>query len=119
MYVYYINDMDAQLDVVGTSTMTPVNNFDSDYVAGWVMSITFEVSTYGACEIPMNPIEPVEVICEPGYVENSDGSYTATVPSGGLLILPDTTYNVYLNEVLVATETAVTLGNFDINIVWQ
>jgi len=119
LYVYYINDMDAQLDVVGTSTMTPVNNFDSDYVAGWVMSITFEVSTYGACEIPMNPITPVEVICEPGTVENSDGSYTATVPSGGLLILPDTTYNVYLNEVLVATETAVTLGNFDINIVWQ
>jgi hypothetical protein len=119
LYVYYINDMDAQLDVVGTSTMTPVNNFDSDYVAGWVMSITFEVSTYGACEIPMNPITPVEVICEPGTVENSDGSYTATVASGGLLILPDTTYNVYLNEVLVATETGVTLADFDINIVWQ
>jgi hypothetical protein len=120
LYVYYINDMDAQLDVVGTSTMTPVNNFDSDYVAGWVMSITFEVSTYGACEIPMNPIEPnPPIVCEDGIVENSDGSYTATVPSGGLLILPDTTYNVYLNEVLVATEMAVTLGNFDINIVWQ
>jgi hypothetical protein len=95
LYVYYINDMDAQLDVVGTSTMTPVNNFDSDYVAGWVMSITFEVSTYGACEIPMNPIEPVEVICEPGTVENSDGSYTATVASGGLLILPDVRLVIY------------------------
>jgi hypothetical protein len=33
MYVYYTNDMDAQLDVVGTSTMTPINNFDLDYVA--------------------------------------------------------------------------------------
>ena len=119
LYVYYRNDMDIQLDVVGTSSMTPVNNFDLDYVAGWVMSITFEVSSYGACEIPMNPIIPVEVNCSPGIVENSDGSYTATVESGGLLILPDTTYNVYLNEVLVATETAVTLGNFDINIVWQ
>jgi hypothetical protein len=119
LYVYYRNDMDIQLDVVGTSSMTPVNNFDLDYVAGWVMSITFEVSSYGACEIPMNPIIPVEVNCSPGIVENSDGSYTATVESGGLLILPDTTYNVYLNEVLVATETEVTLGNFDINIVWQ
>jgi len=95
MYVYYINDMDAQLDVVGTSTMTPVNNFDSDYVAGWVMSITFEVSTYGACEIPMNPIEPVEVICEPGYVENSNASYTNLAISGGLLILPDVRLVVY------------------------
>ena len=119
LYVYYRNDMDIQLDVVGTSTMTPINNFDLDYVAGWVMSITFEVSSYGACEIPMNPITPVEVECLPGTVENSDGSYTATVESGGLLILPDTTYNVYLNEVLVATETAVTLADFDINIVWQ
>jgi hypothetical protein len=119
MYVYYTNDMDIQLDVVGTSSMTPVNNFDSDYVAGWVMTITFEVASYGACEIPMNPIIPVEVECQDGSVENSDGSYTATVPSGGLLILPDTTYNVYLNEVLVATETAVTLADFDINIVWQ
>jgi hypothetical protein len=26
---------------------------------------------------------------------------------------------VYLDEVLVATETGVTLANFDINIVWQ
>lgn len=95
MYVYYINDMDAQLDVVGTSTMTPVNNFDSDYVAGWVMSITFEVSTYGACEIPMNPIEPVEVICEPGYVENSDGSYSTEAPSGEILVLPDVRLVVY------------------------
>jgi hypothetical protein len=95
MYVYYINDMDAQLDVVGTSTMTPVNNFDSDYVAGWVMSITFEVSTYGACEIPMNPIEPVEVECEPGNVENSDASYQDVAPSGGLLVLPDVRLVVY------------------------
>ncbi len=95
MYVYYINDMDAQLDVVGTSTMTPVNNFDSDYVAGWVMSITFEVSTYGACEIPMNPIEPVEVECEPGNVENSDGSYQDVAPSGEILVLPDVHLVVY------------------------
>jgi hypothetical protein len=120
MYVYYTNDMDLQLDVVGTSTMTPVNNFDSDYVAGWVMSITFEVATYGPCEIPMEPITPEPPVeCQDGSVENSNGSYTATVPSGGLLILPDTTYNVYLDSILVATETAVTLANFDINIVWQ
>lgn len=95
MYVYYRNDMDIQLDVVGTSSMTPVNNFDSDYVAGWVMSITFEVSTYGACEIPMNPITPVEVECLPGNVENSDGSYTDVVPSGGTLVLPDVRLIVY------------------------
>ena len=89
MYVYYTNDMDAQLDVVGTSTMTPINNFDLDYVAGWVMSITFEVATYGPCEIPMEPITPTPVECADGSVENSDSSYTTTVASGGLKILPD------------------------------
>lgn len=89
MYVYYTNDMDAQLDVVGTASMSPLNNYDSDYVAGWVMGITFEVSTYGPCEIPMNPITPTPVTCQDGNVENSDGSYTETVASGGLLVLSD------------------------------
>jgi len=50
---------------------------------------------------------------------NSDGTFTASVESGATYVLPDTTYNVYLNEELVATETAVTLADFDINIVWQ
>jgi len=89
MYVYYTNDMDTQLDVVGTASMSPLNNYDLDYVAGWVMGITFEVSTYGPCEIPMEPIIPTPVECQDGTVENSDGSYTATVASGGLLVLPD------------------------------
>ena len=95
MYVYYTNDMDIQLDVVGTSSMTPVNNFDSDYVAGWVMTITFEVASYGACEIPMNPITPIEVQCQDGSVKNSDNSYSSSVPSGGLLVLPDVRLQVF------------------------
>ncbi len=89
MYVYYTNDMDAQLDVIGTASMSPINNFDLDYVAGWVMGITFEVATYGPCEIPMEPIIPTPVECQDGSVENSDQSYTDVVPSGGLLVLPD------------------------------
>lgn len=95
MYVYYTNDMDAQLDVVGTSTMTPINNFDLDYVAGWVMSITFEVSSYGPCEIPMNPITPTPVECLPGTVQNSDLTYSTGVPSGGLVVLPDVRLQVF------------------------
>lgn len=58
MYVYYTNDNDVEIDVVGTASMTPLNNQDLDYVAGWVMSITFEVASYGDCAIPMLPIEP-------------------------------------------------------------
>jgi hypothetical protein len=87
--------MDTQLDVVGTASMSPLNNYDSDYVAGWVMGITFEVSTYGPCEIPMNPIIPTPVECQDGSVENSDGSYVNTVASGGLLVLPDVNLVVF------------------------
>ena len=58
IYVYYVNDNDPTLDVIGTATMTTLNNLDLDYVAGWVMSITFEVNSYGDCAIPMEPIPP-------------------------------------------------------------
>lgn len=105
LYTYYVNDMDAQLDVVGTSSMTPVNNFDSDYVAGWVMTITFEVASYGACEIPMNPITPTPVECQDGSVKNSDNSYNAPVTSGGLLVLPDVRLQVFdQNENLLSDD---------------
>jgi hypothetical protein len=62
---------------------------------------------------------PISGDCLPALVENSDGSFSQSIPSGDTYILPDTTYNVYLNEELVATETAITLADFDINIVWQ
>jgi hypothetical protein len=52
-------------------------------------------------------------------VENSDGSYSETVVCGDTLVLPDTTYNVYVGGVLEGTGTVVTLKNETINIVWQ
>jgi len=57
--------------------------------------------------------------CPAATVVNSDGTFSRSIASGDTYILPDTTYNVYLNEELVATETAVTLADFDINIIWQ
>lgn len=56
--------------------------------------------------------------CQPVNVTNSDQSYTATVASGGLLALPDTTYNINVDGVLQATFDAPTLSNQTINIVW-
>jgi hypothetical protein len=55
-------------------------------------------------------------ICEDATVENSDASYTDTVASGGTLVLPDTTYNIYVNNVLDQTITVPTLKNETINI---
>lgn len=119
MYVYYTNDNDVEIDVVGTASMTPLNNQDLDYVAGWVMSITFEVASYGDCAIPMNPIEPnPPIVCEDATVRNSDSTYIDTVASGGTLILPDTTYNFIINGVTTSV-TIPSIKDETFNIVWQ
>lgn len=119
MYVYYTNDNDIEIDVVGTASMTPLNNQDLDYVAGWVMSITFEVASYGDCAIPMNPINPnPPIVCADATVTNSDGTYIETVVSGGTLILPDTTYNFIVNGVTTSV-TIPSIKDETFNIVWQ
>jgi hypothetical protein len=86
LFIYYRDDNDADLDVVGTASISFVNNFDLDYVAGAVMTITFEVAGYGSCEIPMLPITPTHNDCEPAtlIVRDSDNNvlYTLTVDSG-------------------------------------
>jgi hypothetical protein len=47
--------------------------------------------------------------CADADVENTDLTYTATVASGATLVLPDTTYNVYVNGVLDTTFSEPTL----------
>lgn len=64
LYLYYTDGGDLSVDVIGDPTMTPLNNFDLDYVAGWVGNFTFEVNQYSVCEIPVYPIEPVENECQ-------------------------------------------------------
>jgi hypothetical protein len=52
------------IDVItDTPTCTPINNGLLDYTAGWQMSITFVIDTYGICEIPFNesPVVITEV----------------------------------------------------------
>jgi hypothetical protein len=97
LYTYYKDDGDSVVDVVGTANLTPLNNFDLDYVVGWVMSITFEVGGYGKCAIPMNPIPPFEPSCEDATYEITDTDlnilYSGSIVSGGNLdqIITDST----------------------------
>lgn len=52
------------IDIIDqTPTVSPINNALLDYAAGWQMTITFTVSTYGICEIPFTtpPIVITEV----------------------------------------------------------
>jgi hypothetical protein len=57
--------------------------------------------------------------CQPVNVTNSDQTYSETIASGLVLVLPDTTYNVYLDGVLQNTLEVPALSNQIINIVWQ
>lgn len=54
--------------------------------------------------------------CADATVENSDATYSSAVASGATLVLPDTTFNVYIDGSLNQSSTFVTLGNETINI---
>jgi hypothetical protein len=56
--------------------------------------------------------------CQPVNVTNSDQSYTETIDSGLVLVLPDTTINVNVDGVLQNSVEVPTLSNQTINIVW-
>jgi len=59
---------------------------------------------------------PDPITCADATVENSDQSYSDTVASGGTLVLPDTSYDVYLNGNLKSSFSLITLKNDNINI---
>ena len=40
------------IDVLSVSTISPINNYALDYLAGWQMTISIQVETYSVCEIP-------------------------------------------------------------------
>lgn len=115
LYLYFKDGSDLSVDVLTDPTMTPLNNFDLDYVAGWVMSITFEVEGYSVCAIPMNPIPPFTPSCEDATYEITDTDenilYSGSIVSGGNLdqtiqdstaVLKDTDGNVLSTTSILA-----------------
>jgi hypothetical protein len=54
--------------------------------------------------------------CQDATVENSNATYTDSVASGGTLVLPDTTFDIYVNGVFNTTFTQPTLDTNTINI---
>lgn len=61
-------------------------------------------------------IEATVLPCLPATVENSSGTYIEEVQPGETLILPDNTYRVYVNDVLVDTDTGPAIEDTTINI---
>jgi hypothetical protein len=95
LYLYYTEGTDLSVTVITEPSMTPLNNFDLDYVAGWVGTFTFEVDQYSVCAIPLEPITPVINECPPAkYLveyENGTDIQEGEIPSGGELtiVVPD------------------------------
>ena len=56
MYLYFHDGTDLTIDVISEPSFTPLNNYDLDYVAGWVGAFTFEVEGHTECEIPFKTI---------------------------------------------------------------
>jgi hypothetical protein len=95
LYLYFSDGPDFSVDITSSPTLAPLNNFDLDYCAGWSMNVTFQVNGYCVEGIPMNPIVPGEVTCEPAHVQNSNLSYSVDVSSGNTLALPDTNIKIF------------------------
>lgn len=55
LHKYYMQQNIAEIDIIISSGLQPVNNYLLDYVAGWSMDISFEVDTHNFCDIPINP----------------------------------------------------------------
>lgn len=56
LYLYFHDGTDLTIDVISEPTLTPLNNLDLDYVAGWVGAFTFEIEGSNECEIPLQII---------------------------------------------------------------
>jgi len=51
------------IDVIQTSTATPINNGLLDYAAGWVATFQVEMDQYGICDIPFSATPIVTGVC--------------------------------------------------------
>jgi hypothetical protein len=117
LYGYFSQGSDLSVDVIGQPSQTPLNNLDLDYVAGWMMTIVFEVNGYCVEAIPMGDIPTGGGACEDAtyIVEYADGTPidSGTIPSGGseTIVVPncpeceDATAEFYFDDELVGTLT--------------
>lgn len=113
-------------DINFTIATDPFIQRSQDVTAGWSMNVSLNVFDDGNwCDLPMDGYDfengnpPPSGDCYPAIVTNSNGSFTQSIPSGDTYILPDTTFNVYVDEILQNTVTAPTLEATEINIIWQ
>jgi len=102
-------DYDFVLD--GSVTVEPFTERFENYLAGWVATFDIIVpNTMTKCEIAVSPTVAYAT------VENSDESYLVLVDGGDTLVLPDNTFNIYVNGVLDQTVIEPSIKDTTLNI---
>lgn len=97
----------------GAQNCEPFEDRFEHGVAGWTVTMDFRIpNTMTICEGATPALS-----CANALVRNSNGTYSESVVSGSLLVLPDTTYNFVVNGVTTAV-TLPTLEDQTINVVW-
>jgi hypothetical protein len=102
-------------------TIDPFRAEDAQDVYGFSGVVNIIVDeNYDQCaipseDVPFDPSTPTQ-ICLPALIKNSDNTYVVNVASGGSLILPDVTYNIFVNSVQVDTFVHPPLSQLTINI---
>ena len=89
LFGYYNQGKDEDIIALSAS-QSPLNNYDLDYVAGWSMTITFELEGWCTDAIPMSPIPSGgggECESVTYSITDDEGTvlYSGTVASGGSL----------------------------------
>ena len=122
LYGYYNQGEDSDILAL-SATQTPLNNYDLDYVAGWSMSVEFELEGWCNNAIPMTPITPVSGDCEDANYTLKDTAgatlSSGTIASGGSadITAPDGTVNVNKSDAtLISAETVVSGGTTNYNV---
>jgi hypothetical protein len=59
---YFNFSNDYSFDIVGSPSITPLNNQLLDYAAGWVMNLDVDISNWTNCQVPLKL--PVVVGCD-------------------------------------------------------
>lgn len=119
------NGSERQTNIPFSQVNFPQTFSSAQALANYISSILGGFDTTAFIE-NSNATYVAQVITSPFLIpdtdiENSSGSYTASLPSADptAFVLPDTTYEVYVDGVLQGSSTAPTLENNTINIVWQ
>ena len=110
----------GDINIVDDPIGTFASDRELDNLVGYYADFRFEIPSHGRCDVPVNitPTPPPPSPCEDATVTNSDETYTETVASGGVLVLPDTTYNFIIDGVTTSV-TIPSLKNETFNVVWQ